>query len=495
MKKHIILIVLAAACTAQAQNTFLNDRLIGGDDVNGSARYVGMGGAMGALGADLSTISDNPAGIGLYRKNDVGVTFGMVKPNHKSATGTFDQIGIGWSSPMEGKLEFLNVAFNYQKKANLNNAYVASNGNLGGLSQMDQLAEMATAGYGTADNLTGLATIPQWDNTAMDNYYLQQDNAGYYNHVPSYGNQYVRSSAGSLQAYDFNVSFNISDRVYMGATFGMDVLDYRSWMTYEETTASGAFNYALYNDTEVSGYGLNGKLGVIVRPFEDRPVRLGLTMETPTWYRISNSTIYSLDASDEIESYLEYTLRTPWKMRLSAGSTVGNYLAWGVEYEFANYRSTRMGYPASDVFDMQDIALRGEKDQAMSDLTHNTLRGQHTLRLGLEARPVSPLALRIGYNIISSRYKQDVSFDQYSLDSYAMDYATGTEFMRFGATNILTFGAGYKWSHFYMDLAYKFRAQKADFYAFDTTGMQGSLTADKVNLNRHQLVLGLGFKF
>ena len=34
-------------------------------DLSGTARFVGMGGAMGALGGDISTIGTNPAGIGL----------------------------------------------------------------------------------------------------------------------------------------------------------------------------------------------------------------------------------------------------------------------------------------------------------------------------------------------------------------------------------------------------------------------------------------------
>jgi hypothetical protein len=36
----------------------------------GSARVLGVGGAFGALGADLSAIAINPAGIGLYRRSE-----------------------------------------------------------------------------------------------------------------------------------------------------------------------------------------------------------------------------------------------------------------------------------------------------------------------------------------------------------------------------------------------------------------------------------------
>lgn len=45
---------------------------------NGTARYIGMGGALDALGADISTISSNPAGIGLFRHSSANVSFGIV---------------------------------------------------------------------------------------------------------------------------------------------------------------------------------------------------------------------------------------------------------------------------------------------------------------------------------------------------------------------------------------------------------------------------------
>ncbi len=38
---------------------------------------MGMGGAFGALGGDLSTLSQNPAGIGVYRSNELGFTLDL----------------------------------------------------------------------------------------------------------------------------------------------------------------------------------------------------------------------------------------------------------------------------------------------------------------------------------------------------------------------------------------------------------------------------------
>ena len=41
----------------------------------GTARYVGMGGAMSAIGGDPSAVMDNTAGLGLYRRFETIVTF------------------------------------------------------------------------------------------------------------------------------------------------------------------------------------------------------------------------------------------------------------------------------------------------------------------------------------------------------------------------------------------------------------------------------------
>ena len=152
----------------------------------------------------------------------------------------------------------------------------------------------------------------------------------------------------------------------------------------------------------------------------------------------------------------------------------------------------------------------------MNDFTRNTLRGTHTLRIGLEANATKNLAFRLGYNLSTSAYKKDISFDQYNINSAAMDYATSTSYMRLGNTNILSLGMGYRAKKFYIDLVYKLRNQKADFYAFDTNftnsvsgdpvflrqnQINGTDLADRsidpvdVNLTRQAITCTLGFKF
>ena len=122
------LIVIPAA----AQETYQSEKLIE-NDLNGTARYVGMGGAMEALGADISTISSNPAGIGLFRSSQVALSGGLVVQGsaktslnydntdisikgHKN-NASFDQIGFVWAH-RTGNRSFLNFAFNYHKGQN-----------------------------------------------------------------------------------------------------------------------------------------------------------------------------------------------------------------------------------------------------------------------------------------------------------------------------------------------------------------------------------------
>ena len=530
---YLMVALLAATAIAQAQDTYLNDRVTASDDVIGTARYVGMGGALGALGADLSVMSSNPAGTGLYRKSDVAISFGAVVPTgggwnsndassygEKLARASFDQLGFLWSMKGSGDvMKYVNLGINYQKKANYNHGFFADNLNLGGLSQMDQLTELAQAGYDRDNNLAGMAKA---------NEFLILDAGGNVQPNTYRGEKgfYTRHQKGSLQAFDINLSFNLKDRFYTGLTFGLDHVDYNSWSSYtEQNQDNGGVvgDYTLYNDREIDGTGLNVKFGFISRPIEENPLRIGLAVETPTWYRLKNSTLYDLtdqgwdpavdDGPRNVqtqtrESYIEYVVRTPWRARLSVGSTVGEKLAWGIEYEYANAANTKMGYPKYDKGDPNHSSLASTKDAAMNQLTKNLMQGQHTIKAGLEYKPTSALALRAGYNYITSRYKDNPSFDQFSTDSYAMDYATSTDFMTLGATNIITCGVGYKYKKFYVDLAYKYRMQDAKFYAFDTSFTSGnqfiadnpdlanaSIKPVELDLNRHQITCSLGFKF
>lgn len=520
MKKLLSITLLCCSLSAFAQDTYMNEQLLNNsDDVIGTARFVGMGGAMGALGADMSVIGWNPAGIGLFRKSDVSITFGgLWNKNHieeeNRGSGTFDQAGFVYSFRTESSsCPYVNFAFNFQKKKNFLSNFYADNQNLYGISQMDQLAELANAGFDTDHNLTGLVL----DNNAFTK---NPTTNKYYNQFNGEYSEYTHHSEGSLRGWDFNLSTNILDRAFLGFTFGVDNLNYESWTNYYEEssytdqTGYKKGDYSIWNDYRIHGYGFNFKFGTIVRPFEESSFRIGLAVESPTWYKLKSSVL--MDYTDEVagtrssqrESYLEFNPRTPWKFRASMGSTVGNKFAWDVDYEIADYKTMVQRYPEYNTFG-------GVKDLDMKEHTRANLKAVHTIRAGVEYRPTSPLAFRLGYNFTTSPYDKDAHFDQLEIapgrtfNSAALDYTTRTSFMVTKPTHILALGMGYKWKSFYIDLAYKVRRQDADFFAFDDSftapGSDFSqsnpdlenvyLDAVPLNLTRHSIICTLGFKF
>lgn len=522
MKKTLFFVAaLVFGFGAQAQDTYLNNMLVNGTgDLYGTSRYVGMGGAMGALGADLSTMSFNPAGIALYRRSDISITAGALWNQDGSrigsnSKGTFDQAGGVFASRPSGNTNFV-FGFNYQKKINYNSAFDIVGGKLNGLSQMDLLADLVNYGYDARYNLAGLALNPY--NDPLESY-LSYDAAN-----PHYYNMYRAKEfdadyhfSGSLNSYDLDFAFNHKDRIYVGFDMGFESLSFDAFTRYSEWNDPTAADpvpgdYTLNNDIQVTGWGFNMKFGIIARPFEESPFRIGLAVETPTWYRLRNSTLFDLYddfaaasgtiakvRSDQIESIMNYRLTTPWRVRASMGSTIGNYLAWDVDYEVANWSGMSQKYENTD-------------DYRMTQHVNRNLATMHLLKVGVEGKLSKSFALRAGYNYASAPMTENVSFDQCDLNSLAMDYATRTSYMRMKPTNIITLGMGYKYKSFYADIAYKLRSQKADFYAFDTTfdtdesekayftydfpELKGQ-TIDPVEINKttHQITATLGFKF
>ena len=157
------------------------------------------------------------------------------------------------------------------------------------------------------------------------------------------------------------------------------------------------------------------------------------TNHLSTWYNLTDAngaTLYLDDkfvASGNSGDY-DYKFRTPWKFNLSLGHTFGTNVAIGAEYEFSDYASSR--YTAIDHADNQYF-----KD--INETIKNTLKGQHTLKLGLEYKPVEPFSIRLGYNFVSSAYDKK----GYKTILFTEPF-TDTDFTNWGPINRITCGLG-----------------------------------------------------
>ena len=522
MKKIVMAaLALAAVLPAAAQDTYESARLLG-SDLNGTARYVGMGGAMDALGADISTISTNPAGIGLFRHSTINLSLGLQSQMDvekfdglNKTVMSFDQMGFVYSQRISDR-SFINVGFNYHKSRNFDQILSAAN-SLSGCSQNGLTFEKGTlddarhGGYTLDFNKDG--DVIGWDGGSdyRAQTYSQADymNANvllldpddeyfYFNDANAYS--FDRAHRGWIADYDFNISGNHQDRFYWGITIGVKDVHYKGYSEYAETLLdnTGVCGSVAYGDErKIKGTGFDVKAGVIIRPIEDSPFRFGLSVSTPTWYSLTssnsslmlNNTPYGAWDNGVSEESYDFQFYTPWKFGASIGHTIGTNVAIGLGYEYSDYGASQNRI--IDGYDYYDNA-ETSTDELMKRNTEKALKGVHNLKAGIEIKPATPLAIRLGYNYVSSAYNTDGVRDM-MIDSPGVMYASTTDYVNWKGTNRFTCGLGYKAGGFAVDLAYQYSATNGEFHPFQDYA--GRVSTTDVSNKRHNVLLTLGYTF
>lgn len=511
---YIAALAVAAVLPMAAQETYENAK-IATEDLNGTARYVGMGGAMEALGADISVMSTNPAGIGLFRKSSASFSFGL--NNQEGAADfaganktrmSFDQAGFVYANT---DIDF-NIGFNFRKSRNFDYILSAA-GALRGASQNKLTYAKAKNGLLFEENADGspkpdhsYVTCNQLDYMYSDYMnYEAAENTWYYEEADEYSlNRHHRGYVGE---YDVNLSGRVSNQVYLGMTIGIHDVNYRHYGEYAELLAGGD-RLVVGDDREIDGVGLDLKAGIIFRPIETSPFRIGVSVATPTWYSLKswNSTSltrrggYSFSTSQS-ETY-DFKLYTPWKFGLSAGHTVGSVLALGLSYEYADYGSLDSRYNTGGYYDYwyDTYEAESESDLDMNRHTEKTLKGVSTLKVGAELKPVPELAIRLGYNYVSPMYQAD-GFKDGTIASEGSYYSTATDYTNWKATNRLTCGIGYNVGKLNLSAAYQYSTSKGEFspfmnYVDDYTEADDIITNPvTVDNKRHQLLFTIGYTF
>lgn len=542
MKSKYFYVALLALTshTVFAQETYENAPLAN-EDLNGTARYVGMGGAMDALGADISTIGSNPAGIGLFRKSMVNGSLGFISQQSvKSFNGanktnvSFDQIGFVYAMRNSGN-SFVNFAFNYHKGRNfneiLNVADKFSQYIVNGKSRY--ISSQNKAVYQKIKNEV-FKTSKDYTYSYLDDLYLNDEggriniikdanNQDSYIYYPATDYTFDRNSTGYIGNYDFNISGNINDRVYLGLTFGIKDVHYKRYSEYTEimdTNIDGLKTLGLVNEREITGTGFDIKAGIIFRPVEASPFRIGISVTTPTWYDLTAtgkailnyemlpSSSYKGGSNGISLGAYDFKFYTPWKFGVSLGHTVGNYLALGASYEYADYSGSDIR--VNDGYDYYGY-VTSSSDAAMKRNIKEVLRGVSTVKLGLEYKPAAAWAVRLGYNYVSPMYNKNgvknVANNKY-IASPGHVLTTSTDYTNWKATNRFTCGLGYNIGRFSLDLAYQYAVTKGEFNPFNSytdgpitntgdTALEGDNLANIINVNdkRHQLLFTLGYKF
>ena len=553
----VAVVSLFAAPRLSAQDfggTTLNNDIVTWSDLQnlsftshnyGTARSMGMGNAFTALGADLTSASLNPAGIGMYVESDFSFSPMMQFSKTKTEGGEPFYVGVpkrqqefkdhserfGMSSiggvfsvyRGTGALTNLNLGVVYNRIADFNyNTMSASIGNPATCSMANLFCTLSNIdGLQTnADGTMPFGNDPYyWGATlAYKNGLTNKDELGWYiDRIAEYAeiDQYSATEVrGSLGEYDFTMGMNFADIVYVGATLGIQSLNYKRSVFYGENYfypdqiyPSGEdmpyqLEYMNYEQrTRLSGTGINFKLGVTVRPV--KWWRVGIAYHTPTFMNTSlqygadmwsatysagnNPDGYNLDRDgytyfnvgtpvweDAGENSWNYT--SPSRLLLGTAFTLGGRVILSADYERSWYQSVKL----------KDSPIYGLD---YTDITKMVFQGSNTVRVGAEAYLLPFLAVRAGYiysgNTLRKGYEGIIA---------GHTIPTRQEY--------ITAGLGLKFSRtVYLDLAYQYGTTKytahQTFYYTDYDNLNNNIESIVFNdkVSRHIAVVTLGFRF
>lgn len=454
-------------------------------DLLGTAAYVGRAGAIGALGADFTAASYNPAGLGMFYSSQIAITpsidwaktnsdyMGNVQDDSRTVFA-FNNANylLSYRTGMATGWKAVQFAMGVNKLRSFNNRTFIE-GNPTNTSLLTNWTEDAN-NYGSYDAFTSLLA----KNCGL----IYFDSAtGKYNDIFGGNVQELRQSqytveSGGISEMTMSLSGNYSDMLYLGATVGVPFLGYRSTSYYQEIpdvidTAIGLDEFGFIESKNISGAGINLKLGAIYRPIEN--LRIGFAFHTPTYYQIdesysttveSNLLIDGRNRSSEATAYglYYYNFRTPLKLLANMAVTFGDMSSrvagsLSFDYEYTNYRT--MHFSGGDADYMKIV----------NDDIKDIYRAAHTFRVGGTLN-IMKLSLRAGLLYATDPYKEELNKDASSM--------------------ALACGIGYQTRTWFVDFAYAHTEQK------DSMVLTANPT-DIVSLTNYRniFVLTLGMKF
>jgi hypothetical protein len=489
----IITLLLISSIVSQAQNDAdaLRYSML---NYGSTARSLGMGNSFGALGADFSSLSGNPAGIAVYRRSEFTISpmFSNRTTNanylgkdnsDNSFKFSFGNLGMVWASERdESSSNWKGVAFGigYTRTNDFNGRYTASAGNPSH-SLLDNYLE-ALNGVDPDDIPS---TYPfdvdlAWQTYLIDTFTVGSD-VYYYSAVPYAGALQTKTveTKGGQGEWDFTFGGNYDERLYLGFTLGITSLRYEEESTWEERDDEDTIPYFTsfqYNqDLKTTGSGINVKFGAIFRPVD--AIRIGVAIHSPTWYTLVDKYSASIktDLQDgNIRSYsgpefvpFDYKITTPFRVLTNFALILGKAAALNIDYEYLNYSEARVK-PIDRSF------------SADFNPVNNAIRkkyaGSHNLRAGIEFR-VEQFRFRTGGFYSTSPFKTELQ------DSNDNDLS------RVG----LTGGFGMREKKWYFDVGYSW-SQQGSFMQPYTLNNQ---TTEGITLKEttHRVLTTFGFLF
>lgn len=392
----------------------------------GTARFMGTGGSMTAIGVDYTTLHTNPAGIGWNRYSKAQLTPGFVltpvsttlrgnagnTSNSQSApTVNIPSLGLVYAQPTRSvNMKTFNIGVGLTRLADFNETISFEGYSEGSI--MDAIVEDLNDGINDPFRADLVFDI---DNA------IQEDDLGFFSDFDlesSLGGETrkvgIIERSGSLNEFAVGVGGNYNDKLLWGATLGIPFINLTEVKTYDEIDDQDEitfFDNGGYDESlEFTGSGVNFKLGVIYLPTMQS--RISLAVHSPTFWTIDEtySTVFEYNFTDNgiaqggtapsLVSEAALNLRTPWRVRVGGGYILGRSGFVSFEADYADYSGTS--------FSFDDFATL---DDASNEDIDATLGSAFGIRLGGEFN-LKPFQVRagVGYRTIPNldiRYEED----------------------------------------------------------------------------------------
>jgi len=451
-----------------------------------TARSMGMGGAFGALGADLLSLSTNPAGIGLFRKSEFSLSPGLSTSNVNSrflseenedfrSVFQFSSIGVvSHSKADQGGWKAVNFAVGYNKLASFQENVLIKGRN----ANTTLLNVFANQANGVApDDIYDV--LPFSAAIAYDTYLINpvdSTGASYTTEIP-YGELNQRLSLqrkGSMGETVINGAANYDEKLFFGLSVGFPSIRYVEYGTYIESDLDQALDldqYTLKEELITSGSGVNVKLGVIYRASEW--LRVGAAIHSPSWLSLRDSYSNSINSKfRNLDTYYfespqgsyQYNLRTPARYMANAAFIIGKTGVISADYEFVDYSQARLNR-SNQILDDYDFSV---ENQAITTI----YRGTHNVKVGAEARVADVWRLRAGAGYQQSPFTNGTVQSNASQFNYAS-------------------GVGYRKGNYYIDLAWSMWQSQADYYLYDPAMVDVS----RLERSRTSIMATIGFRY
>ena len=380
----------------------------------GTARFAAQGGAIGALGGDLSSTLVNPAGLGFYRSSEFSLSPSLYWVNTSSnylGSKTEDSqlkfnvgsLGLVTARDFKRAGGFEGAAFSigYNTLLNFNNRTTMEGIN-NNSSLLDDFTWHANA---APDDLS-----PFYEQLAFDTYLMPYDStAGEFWHdmyLDGYGQEQYRLSEiqGYIGEYSLSGAFNYSNFLYFGASLGIHAVRFNEDIYHEETDVGDQvldfqrFRFREFNSTR--GWGVTARFGMIIRPAQ--LFRVGATFQIPTYYRLTDEKTTDMDSywdsgsgipdaqATSPEGLYDYELKTPFHASAHASLILFKMATFSAAYEYIDYSSARL--------DAYDYKFFDENDRIRQDF-----RSTHNISAGAEVR-LGTFYLRAGSQYLMSPF-------------------------------------------------------------------------------------------